>query len=248
MENRQQILEELNEITPFLAEIEVVNPYRVPTGYFNTLPDTVMDRIQIHEALQPASRNIYEVPAGYFEGLPAAILSRVQQSNIENEVWAELNEVAPLLNTISKQEIYAVPAGYFAQANFVSAALPQKTVGKVISLKIARKWMQYAAAAVVTGVLVTGAFLYTDNYPNFEYEKYSSIDVSSEINKASEEDMVSYLDNHEHFVIAPETTAVAVEEFSDPSEPMEVLSDEELNEYLKENAEPLATGITRTSE
>lgn len=248
MENRQQIQEELKEITPFLAEMEVVNPYTAPTGYFNTLADRVMDRIEMDKTLQPASQNIYDVPAGYFEGLPAAILSRVQQSNVVNEVWTELEEIAPLLNTISKQEVYAVPAGYFGQANFAGAAQSQKTTGKVISLKIARKWMQYAAAAVVTGVLVTGAFLYTDNNPNFEYEKYSSIDVSSEINKASEEDMESYLDKHEHFVIAPETTVVAVEDFSDASEPIEVLSDEELSQYLKENAEPLATGITRTSE
>lgn len=245
MENKQQIREELKEINPFLAGMEVVNPYTVPQGYFNTLPVMIMDMIQVGEVLKPASVNIYQVPAGYFERLPAAILSRVHGMPI-NEVRDELEEIAPLLNTISKQEIYSVPDGYFAQANFVGAG--EKKQGKVISLKKARNWMQYAAAAVVAGILVTGAFLYTGHNPNFEYEKYSSIDVSSEINKASEEDMVTYLDNHEHFVIAHETTAAVLEDITDETESIEVLSDEELSDYLKENAEPLVNGSIRTTE
>ncbi len=40
--------------------------------------------------------------------------------------------------------------------------LEQKTV-PVVQMGKARKWIMYAAAAMLTGILVTGAFLFSDN-------------------------------------------------------------------------------------
>ena len=243
MENRQHITEELRQTSPFLAGKEPVNPYTIPQGYFGMLPAIIMEKIRIEEVLKPGSANIYQVPAGYFEELPAAILTRVQQStDTADERRAELEAIAPLLNTISKEEIYFVPDGYFTRIDFVAATRNEKIEGKVVSLKIARKWMQYATAAVIAGILVTSAFLFTDNNRYVEYEKYSRIDVSSELNKVSEEELVTYLDNQENFVIAHAISAPVSEEVTDENEPIEVLNDEELSEYLKEYAEPSARG------
>lgn len=239
-------MEELKEIGPLLAAIgEVINPYRLPEGYFDELPHTILDKIRIEAALQKASAQTYQVPAGYFDGLSATILSRVKDADAVNEVRAELRQIAPLLDTLSKENLYAVPGGYFEQADFVTATQSKKKEGKLISLRFVRRWTQYAAAAVMAGVLVTGAFLYTDNNKNVAYEKYSNIDISSELNKVSEEDLAKYLDKNEHYVTGSEVTASVTEDPTDENEPVQVLSDEEISLYLKENAETAASATNQ---
>jgi hypothetical protein len=168
---------------------------------------------------------------GYFESLSATILEKIKSNSIE--IKRELDEVAPLLNTISKQQVYTVPDGYFAGLNAVDGIKKIKREPKVITLRIARKWMQYAAAAVMAGVLVTGAFLYTDNGNS------DVVGVSYGLNKVSDTELVEYVDNPEHFVAAPAATSLASEsELVEIKDNIQKVSDEELNQYLKENAEP----------
>ena len=242
MENRHQISAEINGISPFMATMEFINPFTIPAGYFETLPPVILEKIQMKDRLLPRleNTNAYQVPLGYFEELPGNILSGIKQAAAAaNEVRAELEEIVPLLNTISKQEVYSVPAGYFNQTNFVSSVLNKKKEAKIVRLKMARRWMQFAAAAVVTGVLVTGAFLYTDNNSYTGYEKYDHLDLPAALNKVSENDLVTYLNNPDHFVsTAPELTVSTGEEgMNNMKNNLHLLSDEELDQYLKENAE-----------
>lgn len=230
MENRAEILLELRNISPSIADFHAVNPFRVPEGYFNVFPDLMLEKARIGHLLAGGSAGTFTIPAGYFEGLAANVLEKIKAGS-SNEVRAELEEVAPLLNTISRAEIYTVPAGYFTELDLSSAAKNVKKEGKVIILRIARKWMQYAAAAVMAGVLVTGAFLYTDTRNDLP-------DLSSELNKVSDTELVQYLDNPEHFVAAPAATSLASEaELVEVKNNIQNVSDEELNQYLKENAE-----------
>ena len=246
MEDRQQILADLSGISPFMAEMELINPFTVPAGYFDVLATAIIKRIHAEDELMPglANTNAYQVPSGYFDGLANYILSKVKQPNVtSNEVSTELEKIAPLLNTISKEEIYRVPAGYFEQPQFISSVISQKKQAGVVRLKTARRWMQYAAAAVVAGILVTGAFLFTDNNSYLEYEKFNHLDVSSGLNKVSEDELVKYLNSPEHYVATtPESTISAGEEtLSDVKTNIQLLSDEELDQYLKENTEPAET-------
>ena len=244
MENRQQIVTELSSISPFMAEMELKNPFTIPSGYFNSLTAAIMEEIQMEDMLMPGlvNTNRYQVPSDYFKGLPANILSKIKAAD---EVRAELEETAPLLNTISRQEVYRVPVGYFDKTNFVSLAVNEKKETTIVRLKTARRWMQYAAAAVVAGVLITGAFLYTDTNHYREYEKYDHLDVPSELNKLSDDELVKYLNNTEHLVVsAPESTISAPEEaLRDVKNNLQQLSDEELDQYLKENAEPAEVAV-----
>ncbi len=248
MENRQEISAELKEISPLLAEMAPVNPYALPAGYFIELPSAIIEKIRIEAVLQGASGHAYQAPEGYFEGLAGNILAKIQQQpGAASEVRAELEAVAPFLNTLGKQTLYTVPQGYFEQADFATTARNKQKEGGIFNLKMAGRWMQYAAAALVAGVLVTGAFLYSDKNEYAEYEKYTHLDIPAELNKVSEEDLGKYLDNHEHFVTAPEITAPAAQEVADENEPIQALSDEELGQYLKQNAEPAARGLAETN-
>lgn len=235
MENRKTIIAELQAVAPLVAESSPVKLYTVPEGYFASFPAVMAEKIRLEEMLAKAATPVYEVPDGYFTALPGEILSRIQTNH---DVHAELDEVAPLLNTIDKETPYQVPESYFAQADFARLARYQQPEAKVVSLQLARKWMQYVAAALVTGVLVTGAFLYTDNPANIEDSAYKTVDLSSELNKVSETELANYLDNPEHAAVANTVTVLTSEEIlTDVKNNLQQVSDEELKQYLTDNAE-----------
>jgi hypothetical protein len=239
MENRQEIEQELKEIGVTIAGIRSVNPYRIPAGYFDALPEMVLENVKTEAFLQAAGAGTYKTPTGYFDGLAADILGKIKAGDQLNEARVELAEIAPLLGGISRENVYKVPAGYFAGADFAAKAMQKE--GKVITFRIARKWMQFAAAAVMAGILVSGAFLFTNDKPGTEIEN----GVSSEFNKVSEADLEKYLDNPEHFVAAPAATSLATEaDLAVVKTNIQNLSDEELNQYLKENAEPFETPLS----
>lgn len=236
MDNRTHITEELSPIAPLVAGIGLTELYTVPKGYFASFADAVAERIRIEALLNEASVPVYEVPDGYFEQLPDAILTTIQSAG---GIKAELEKIAPLLSTIGKENVYEIPADYFVQADLARHAHREQPGGaKRVSLRIARRWMQYAAAAVFAGVLITGAFLFTDNPANIEEGKYQSPDLSSELDKVSEADLLKYLDNPEHVAAAPATVQLATEaDMAEVKNHLQNVSDEELKQYVSENAE-----------
>jgi hypothetical protein len=236
MENRKDILSELQLISPVLAGLEPVNLFRVPDGYFNAFPDGILAKIT-------ATVETYQVPSGYFEELAGNILLKIKAGS--EEIRAELDEVAPLLNTISRREVFSVPAGYFEQANLAETSINTKKDVKVVRMRKANRWMQYMAAAMMAGILVTGAFLFTDTNSDLSNEKNERLDISSELNKVSDDELVTYVNNPEHAAAAPATTQLASEEeLADVKHHIKQVSDEELNLYLKENGEPFDTIAT----
>lgn len=239
MDEKQKILDELREISPLLAENQPVIPYRVPETYFEGLADSVLGMISVQGLFNTVKSPTYEVPEGYFETLSSNILSRIREQVPVNEIAGELNEIAPLLNTVSKKEVYAVPAGYFDTVVFAANRQADKAPAKIVTLKTAHKWMQYAAAAVITGVLVTGAFLYTDNNDYKKTENTDRLNVTNELDKMSVDDLAGYLDNPSLFIAAPAATTLASEaDLMDVKNNVHQYSDEELSQYVKENGEP----------
>lgn len=222
MNTKQEILDELKLVSPGLAETAVPCPYKVPTGYFDTVPELIMSRLEQEAHLPVMPAIAYSVPDGYFESLTGNILEKIRkQDTAYNEVQAELQELAPLLNTIPRSAVYSVPSGYFDTVSFVPPAKP----AKLINLSVARKWTQYAAAAAVIGIFVLGGFLYTGRN-NTDYNTYSRMDVPTELNNVSETDLSAYLSNPE----AQEMDAVA-----EINNNINSMSDEDLDQYLSEN-------------
>jgi hypothetical protein len=87
MKRRKDIQDELIEISPELANLNVSNPYKVPAGYFDNLAEAIMLRIktQGEESAKEELENIspllggmkktmpFSVPEGYFEKLSPEI-------------------------------------------------------------------------------------------------------------------------------------------------------------------------------
>jgi hypothetical protein len=228
MEKSVEIVGELSQISPFLAESRPGMPYSVPQGYFENLTERLG-----FEIIQNSSRTMrdkiqnrtYHIPEGYFESLAGNLLEKIRKQDAPT---GELAEIAPLLNRISRENVYALPAGYFEQA----VMIPKKQKAKLVTM--ARRWTQYAAAAVIAGILVTTAFLFTDNTGEPEYKKYQRLDLPAELDKMSEHELVGYLVNPE--TLAP-VTASNTDAVAEVRNNIQSLSDEELDLYLKENTD-----------
>lgn len=239
MEQRTEIWNELQSVSAFVAAIPLNSTYLVPEGYFVSFPANMLEKAMTSTLLPHTASTPFHVPEGYFEAFPSGILARLAITEGEEDPAAELAGMAPLLSTVSKKEVYTVPKGYFAETDFTKIARSSAPEGKVITLRIARKWIQYAAAAVVTGILVTSAFLFTDDSSNYlENTGYERADVSSSLKKVSEEELVQFLSNPEHSpVVAANTLPASDEELADVKNNIRKISDEELSQYLKENGE-----------
>jgi hypothetical protein len=77
------------------------------------------------------------------------------------EIIEELEQVAPLLNTIAKAPVQSVPDGYFDQFQVQIGPDHSKTeidAAPIVKMNTRGKWFSLAAAAVVIGILVIGGF------------------------------------------------------------------------------------------
>ena len=119
-------------------------------------------------------------------------------SEMENKhtISEELEQIAPLLNKVSKKPVQSVPAGYFEQLNFQkpNAAAP------VVKMNRSRNVFRWAAAAAVTGILVLGGLQLMNSSKNtlekqvgMDYAELTSLNVSDWVQKIPNESIDEYL-------------------------------------------------------
>jgi hypothetical protein len=239
MKHSNEILAELQMVSPSLAAVPKVNPYMVPAGYFDHVTDTIMDEIVCNELLNSNLNITYSVPDQYFDGLAQNILAKIAV-----EAEDELALVAPVLHSVGKKNVYSVPTGFFTQ----EIAIPHQEEGqggKLVTLKGYRRFIQYAAAAMVAGILVSGAFLYTDSKSFIEQEKNERFDIKAPVGS---NDSLLYdagvQDNDTAQAEEWEETTLEINKSSvdsqahDFSKKISLLSEEELKKYLEENTVP----------
>ena len=105
------ILNELQTLSPLLAGIQRENIFFVPNGYFETLSKTILISLK-EEAGIINTKNTEDIPQGYFDNLSTSILKKIkaQQKNIVIDEPATLPE---LLQNIQYKNLFEVPQQYF---------------------------------------------------------------------------------------------------------------------------------------
>ena len=244
MQKASEISVELLSISPLLAESVRINPYRVPEGYFDTLAGEIKAEISVPVTLPNSS---FSVPDGYFEGLAGQILAKVTKESAGTKADDELVEIAPVLLSIGRRNVYSVPEGYFEKDLILSVnnEISGKKPAILVTFKRYRRMIQYAAAAMVAGVLVTGAFMYTDSRSYLKTEKGNHIgnsvaDSLKEENVSKQpvgEELDNVQDSEEEAAIIPENEMRERKSY-DFNKKIQLLSDEELKQYLDENLVP----------
>jgi hypothetical protein len=234
METRETILKELREISPAVANLSGTNVFSVPAGYFDQLPETILSKIRQESVDFGGKVQPFNIPPGYFEGLATNILNKIKSR--EQSVAEELNELSPLLNSISRQNVYAVPEGYFESLELTIPLKLDKPSARVFSFGKTKKAFQYAVAACAAGILVVGAYFYTNNNTDdtvISHNDAKNMNVSTELDKLSETEIASYLETAPNIGYALNVSAeeINIDEYLDET------SDEDINEYLNEYPE-----------
>ncbi len=232
MENRNDILNELREISPILAATEKVNVYTVPAGYFNDLAGTILPLIKEENSpfLSDINKKTGHVPQGYFDTLADSILRKIKAQ--ENEAYY------PVLDTVSKQNVYTVPDGYFETLSEVVAAKVKQPQAKVVSMGKRTGWFKYAAAASVVIMLTFGVYKFTGS-TNTKMDAVTKEGMAiakdnkfeEVLTNVAEEDIIQYLQKEGADV---ETALVAqtIDEKELPSQEDYLLDEKALDNFL----------------
>ena len=224
MENSNTIQEELNEIAPSIAVLDKTIPYQFPISYFDFLPGEILRKIN-----SANTQNPYQIPVGYFDGLAGSIFQKIHSGNTshsKNEVYRELLEIAPLLNSLSKENIFTVPENYFEKLTILG--LGEKHITKVVPLgSYVRKWVTYAAAASILFIVSTASYFYANKHIR-GLDKSPSIE--QRLADLNDDDIISYLNDNQEtpsdYIPASATQETEIHQM------LEKASDDDIKSFL----------------
>lgn len=204
MIQRNNILQELNDLGSTLGNVTPQNIYEVPDGYFEGLADQVLSRIKAFEANDPRielsylspfvnsiSRTIpYSVPDGYFEELEERLHFIKEDYQTAEE---ELSAISPLLSSLNKQTPYSLPTGYFDTLEVKTGIEEfEKPRAKVIPV-LSRQWFRYAAAAVLVGIVASSALIFEAKKVSVDPNKNPDEWVAKNVKKVSTDKLDDFI-------------------------------------------------------
>ena len=202
-----EILLELQALSPTLAGISNKNIFSVPQGYFETLSDKILENSE-GELIIHAKASIFQVPNGYFDNLSSLILDKLSTDDAEEELKLH----SPLLSSIKHtQQTFKIPAEYFNELPINLLKKVNASAGKVINISKFGKILKYAAAAVIIGAVSLGIYKYAgapflDKNTSVSYatltpaiEKGKGMneqEFNEELNILSNQDISNYLEKN----------------------------------------------------
>ncbi|MBS4063339.1 MAG: hypothetical protein KGZ74_02210 [Chitinophagaceae bacterium] len=253
MNRSTDILNELQTISPAVANLGTQMPYTVPAGYFDTLGDVILARVIAGAGEDSAVTSVagkstpFGVPEGYFENLSTSILSKIKAQQ-EPGVADELKELSPVLASISKENVYTVPEGYFG---VMEEEVAEKTIhsakAKVVSITaVKRRWFSYAAAAAVLVMVAFGVnkiihpSTKLDGYVKEGLKYTTEEQIAEGLQTINETDLVAYLQMTAESKDV-ETIAAIVDETTLHQEEETVVEDPLLESYMNQLNETQTT-------
>jgi hypothetical protein len=217
------------EVPAFLAAAARITPYTVLEGYFEELSPI----LAVAKDKLP-----YTVPEDYFETL------------------------SPVLAIVKDKNPYTVPAGYFERLpaevaarnaipvvdlSQVAAEARANGRARVFTLGKRMGWMKYAAAAVVTGLIVTVGWLRWHTVTpasgasaQVKTAFPAQMDIAKNLSKVSDSELQNFLVDQDTTLAQPvgnnaATTATITMDDNDMKRLLGDVSDGELKQYLDEH-------------
>jgi Sec-independent protein translocase protein TatA len=245
MTQKDNILQELSELKSNLINLNRQNIYSVPDGYFEGLAENMLKRVKAEEIanvadelsnlsplLSSLSREMpYCVPSGYFETLSDSVLKTITTNDLSAK--DELAAISPLLSSLQKENLFSVPEGYFENLAQVKQKENIKPATKVVSLT-SRTWFRFAAAAVVTGIIILAGLLFfnTEKEPGGKALAKFTRDVKK-MDEQQKNDIIDFfdagLDGKETAQVNPDA-----KKSKEVKELLEGISDEELRDFQEQ--------------
>lgn len=150
--------------------------------------DMTSELSAISQAVNNLPRNTpFLVPPSYFETFVEKIKQRIDQEEMSKTSEIEIH--SPLLQSMKKENPYSLPQDYFQDFHVNYS----KSEGKIIPLFRARNIIRYAAAACITGILIS-LFLSSDFNINQQLTAGSTEMHPSDLSSDAVETYLSYID------------------------------------------------------
>jgi hypothetical protein len=214
MKDSNEILEELEAISPLLAGIEKNNIFKVPEGYFIGLAEKMAVYAFLNQEKKPDISVTQQVPDGYFDSLSARILAKIKDEELIN-ASQEIQNLSPVLFSLKDKNVFTVPAGYFEGISSNVLRKLNHQPAKVISIKRAKSFWKYAAAAILTGAIAISSLQIFNSSPDmiknnsvvtessglpdyirssFQYKTPDQVNAA--ITTLSDDEIINYLETH----------------------------------------------------
>jgi len=242
------ILNELRELSPLLSGMEKVNVFSVPSGYFQSLEDSILVACKNKPGIitQAQKRFPSDIPDGYFDQLAGSILSKIKSLQLETAV-GELRSLSPLLYSIQGDNVFEAPKGYFDTLATETLQKAQPKKAKVTAMHTRRLFVRYASAAMIIGFVTLGVFRFTDRQSPVTAVVASTLDsyiqqgksmndqqFNNALDNLSADDIASYLEkNGNESDIA--ALASNLDDSNLPSQDDYLLDEKALENYLSDN-------------
>ncbi|OYU56130.1 MAG: hypothetical protein CFE25_02485 [Chitinophagaceae bacterium BSSC1] len=188
---------------------------------------------EIAPALANASTVLpFQAPKGYFEALdPLALVEEpafLADSKLPFQAPPGYFENMPqaLMSRIKTQE---------EQASVLDSEKLDQKQAPVVQMGKARKWIMYAAAAMLTGVLITGAFMFSDKPVEQMKEQYKLEDLGAALDAVPDAALEQYLEENQTIAV-DEVLANPSQKLPELTDHIQNISNEKLNDYLDENS------------
>lgn len=226
-----------------MAQVGSNLPYQVPQGYFDGLAQAILRRIKTDsfdarqevETLSPLLAGLnkkmpFSVPDDYFTELSGNVVGGVKAIDFVHE---ELEIIPPMMQELRHKNVYSVPQGYFENlAASVLDKVKERKPAKVVSMNAGRRFMRYAVAAVIAGVIAIGGWLYFNSSNTAEQQvAAATIETMSDDSKLSDEEMANYLET-ETLPIAINTSAPEEMDATDIREMLSEATEDELQQFI----------------
>jgi len=203
MNHRNTINDELKSLNSGLPVGGAEMPYSVPDGYFDGIAAAVMARIK--SSTLSAAEEIAQLSpllAGISRTMPYSVPDQYFSDNLESlyAVVAEEPELS-LPGTAGKAMPYTLPEGYFeGLGSQVIQRVEEKPTARVVPMA-GRRWMRWAAAAMIGGVMAISGIAYFNQKPKQADVPVSSPQwVATKLNNVSDKEI-------DEFVRAADVTA-----------------------------------------
>lgn len=230
MRSEYTIQQELNELNSTLLLPKAGKAFSVPEGYFEGLAEAILAKVKAQEAnaneeietLSPLLANLsrkmpFEIPKDYFQNLADGIAA---EESIPIE-WKEARF----------NPTYSVPDNYFNDLpqQILAKVQPVKTTGKVISM--GQRWMRYATAACLTGLVAMASYLYFAKPGVINVQEHPNQWVAAKLQNTSNKELDAFMqtaDATHEIVKAPKPVKTEVKKL------LKDVSNEELDQFLSE--------------
>lgn len=257
MKERNDILTELESVSPALAAMDKVNIFRAPEGYFIALPQRVSTSVFFE---QHSKKQVSDIPDNYFDQLSNKILTKIKDRNTSSNAGEELKDISPLIYSLKDKNVFKAPPAYFESLSdrVVNKVKPERA--KIISLHTTRKWWRLAAAAMIAALIgIWGIQLFnnkmvdnnsvplsatdSENLPAY-IQDASRYKTPEELNKGlaslTDDEIAFYLEHHgnimDDYLL---TKDVDTKELPDATDYL--MNDNALNNFLKQINDPASS-------